>query len=54
MGLTKPNHQTIASIRLRNVTVEDWVVAAAEAGERFHFPSRTWWNRVNSSFIYVL
>ncbi len=54
MDLTKQNLQTIASLRLRNVTVEEWVVAAVEAGERFYFPSRTWWHRVNSSFIYLL
>jgi hypothetical protein len=36
------------------LTVKEWVVAAAEAGERFPFPNRTWWNRANSSFIYVL
>lgn len=28
MDLTKQNLQTIASLRLRNVTVEEWVVAA--------------------------
>jgi hypothetical protein len=50
MDFTKQNLETLASLRLRNVNVEDRVVADRKMGERFHFFNGVWWHRVKPFF----
>jgi len=50
MDLTQQNLETLASLRLHNVNVEDRVVADRKMGERFHFFNGVWWRRVKPFF----
>jgi hypothetical protein len=50
MDFTKQNLETLASLRLHNVSVEDRVVADRKMGERFHFFNGVWWHRVKPFF----
>ena len=50
MDFTKQNLETLASLRLHNVSVEQRVVADRKMGERFHFFNGVWWHRVKPFF----
>jgi hypothetical protein len=50
MDFTKQNLETIASLRLHNVSVEERAVADRKAGERFHNSNGVWWHRVKPFF----
>jgi hypothetical protein len=50
VDFTKQNLETLASLRLHNVSVEDRVVADRKMGERFHFFNGVWWHRVKPFF----
>ncbi len=50
MDLTKHNVETISSLRLHNVSVEQRVIADCQVGEHFHFSGGTWWHRVRHFF----
>jgi hypothetical protein len=50
VDLTKQNLETIASLRLQNVSVEQRVVADRKMGERFHLFNGVWWHRVKPFF----
>jgi hypothetical protein len=50
MDLTKQNLETIASLRLHNVSAEQRVIADRQVGERFHVSNGTWWHRVRQFF----
>jgi hypothetical protein len=50
MDFTKQNLETLASLCLHNVSVEQRVAADLKIGERFHFFNGVWWHRVKPFF----
>jgi len=50
MDFTKQNLETIVSLRLHNVGVEQRAIADSQAGERFHNFNGVWWHRVKPFF----
>lgn len=50
MDFTKQNLETIASLCLNNVSVEQRAVADRKGGERFHNSKGVWWHRVKPFF----
>ena len=50
MDLTDRNLETISSIRLHNMTVEELVEADGRAGSRLHFSDGVWWREVKPFF----
>jgi hypothetical protein len=50
MDLTEQNLETIASIHLHNMTIEEVVGADRGVGDRFHFSTGVWWREVKPFF----
>ena len=50
MDLTERNLETIASLRLHNMTVEELAEADRRAGLRLHFSDGVWWREVKPFF----
>src|SRR5260370_3569753 len=52
MDFTQQNLETLASLRLQNVSVEHRVVADRKMGERYHFFNGVWWHS-DKPFFYL-
>ena len=50
MDLTGQNLETISSIHLHNMSIEEMVEADRREGERIHFSSGVWWREVKPFF----
>lgn len=50
MDLTEQNLETIASIRLHNMTMAELVEADGKAGARLHYAGGVWWRKVKPFF----
>lgn len=50
MDLTQQNLETIASLEVRNASVEQRVAADRKAGDKFHLANGVWWRRVKQFF----
>ena len=50
MDLTEQNLETIATIRLHNMTIEEMAEADRQAGSRLHFSDGVWWREVKPFF----
>jgi len=50
MDLTEQNLETIASIRLYNMTIEQLAESELKVGSRLHFSNGVWWRQVKPFF----
>jgi hypothetical protein len=50
MDLTEQNLETISSISMHNMTIEELVEADRRAGSRLHFSDGVWWREVKPFF----
>src|SRR5271157_3822382 len=50
MDLTDQNLETISSLRLHNMTIEELAEADRRAGSRLHFSDGVWWREVKPFF----